>query len=295
VWFSPVERLWNEKLAAKQKGASRLSKPLRRRALAAVIVAVVATSVTLIAVQARHVASARKYAGLSPVCRVDTSAREVALSFDDGPDPAYTPTVLSTLRQFGDKATFFLVGSHAQTYPNLVQQETAAGMEVADHTWSHPHLPGLTAATLTREVSQTRETIVSNGGEPVTLFRAPYGVIDPQQLVMVKDLGLESVGWSLALDHYLGDMGLNPQAAATALAGDVKPGDIILAHDAAILSRDGGGSRTAAMAALKFLLPELKEAGYKVVTVGQLLQTGAPVAGSPRPWFWENGFTCPRA
>ena len=97
----------------------------------------------LLLLQASHLAWSEHYDGLGPICRVSTTQPVVALSFDDGPDPAYTPQVLAMLRASGSHATFFLVGAQAAAYPDLDRTEITSGMEVGDHPSTHPHLPTL--------------------------------------------------------------------------------------------------------------------------------------------------------
>ncbi len=243
--------------------------------------------------EALHLVRDGRYAGLSGVCRVVTDRKVVALTFDDGPDPAYTPGVLAILNRYDARATFFLMGEHAESFPALVQAELEAGMEVGDHTWSHPHLSALTTADAVSEAASTAALLADAGGA-VTLFRAPYGEITAAQLEAVNRLGLEPVQWSLPLDHYVGGMGLAPEAAATAIARDVRPGDIILAHDAHVLPQDGGLGRASAMATLRLLVPALKRRGFQITTASDLLEFGPAVRAVPRPWFWQSGFTCPR-
>ncbi len=247
----------------------------------------------LAAAELWHLRAIRSPEADLPICRVDTQRKVVALSFDDGPDPVYTPAILRLLTSASDRATFFVVGSQAERQSLLVRSELVAGMQVGDHTWSHPHLPSVDLASMRTEMDRTR-TLLAGLGAGVSLFRAPYGEITPDQLAAVRAAGLTSVQWSIPLDHYVGGLGLAPREAAAALVGDLQPGDIILAHDAHLLPQDGGAARTAAMATLQLLIPALKAKGFEVTTVSDLLGTGTPVKAEPRPWFWQTGFNCPR-
>lgn len=242
--------------------------------------------------QVVHAARISSYDVL-PVCRVRTEQPIIALTFDDGPDPEYTPSVLALLRDHASEATFFVTGENAAAFPVLVRRELKAGMEIANHTLTHPHLDDLPIDAILKEVVRTRD-IISRAGASGSLFRAPYGEIDPQGLTEVVEKGLRPIHWSLALDHYVGGMGLTPEEAAVQLLRDVRPGDIILAHDARIGPRDEGEQRASALASLRLLLPALEERGMEVTTVSELLTRGTPVVAQPRPWFWQSGFTCPR-
>ena len=226
----------------------------------------------------------------APVCRVETTDRVVALTFDDGPDPKYTPTILQALTLNGSKATFFLTGEHADAYPSLVRDESSAGMEIGNHTWSHMRLAEAPQGRARVEIERTNVAIQAATGARPRLFRAPFGEATAPELAMVAQLGMTSVHWSIALDHYLGDLGLDPSSAAQRVAQDVQAGDIILAHDA----RDGGIGREPTTKAVELLLPLLREGGYRVARVGDLLDHGTPVRSAPRPWFWQSGSTCPR-
>lgn len=248
----------------------------------------------LLLLQASHLAWSEHYDGLGPICRVSTTKPVVALSFDDGPDPVYTPQVLAMLRASGSHATFFPVGTQVAAYRDLVRTEITSGMEVGDHTSTHPHLPSLSVAEASQQANDARAALTAIGAK-VVLFRAPYGEVTPDQLVVLAGDGFTVVHWSLALDHYVGGMGLAAVAAANRLASEAQPGDIILAHDSALLPQDGGGPRPAAMQALPLLVQRLQARGFKIETVGELLGTGPPVRATPQRWFWGSGFTCPRA
>lgn len=244
-----------------------------------------AAFVLLMILQARHWWDLRAYQGIAPVCRVRTEDRVVALTFDDGPDPAYTPVVLELLPTEDAHATFFVIGEHAIEYPDLVADIARSENELANHTWSHSNLALLSEESAAAQINRTTSALASLPMAP--LMRAPHGEIRPDTLAAVRKQGLTPVHWSIPLDHFVSELGL-PNAAA-AVAADVSPGDIILAHDA----HDGGINRDDAMATLRVLLPLLRSDGYQIVSVGTLLERGNPVLAAPRPWFWQSGFTCP--
>lgn len=260
-----------------------MTRPVTRGALGAGLAVVVVLS----ALEGDHLLHIRGLGTSAPVCRVDTSDRVVALSFDDGPDPRLTPRVLALLERTDTHATFFTIGSRARDAPELVRRELAAGEEVGDHTWSHPHLGSLDDEQATAQVTST-ERLLQELGADVTLFRAPFGEITPPEISIVSDAGLRAVHWSIAVDHYVGEMGLTPTAAADAIGRTIRPGDIVLAHDAVL-----GSERQDAFRAIELLLPMLRTRGFEVTTVGRLLAMGAPVLARPRPWFWQSGFDCP--
>jgi peptidoglycan-N-acetylglucosamine deacetylase len=234
-----------------------------------------------------HNVRAGRYKGLAPVCRVDTTKSIVALSFDDGPDRTYTPRALDLLARSGARATFFVTGRNASLNPRLVGREVTAGMEIGDHTWSHSRFSGLTPTETLEEIRRARDELARHGAA-VELFRAPFGRITPVQVRQVRGAGLTPVHWSLAVDKYVGRLGLDATEAATALAREIRPGDIVLAHDVP------GGRHDIAMTALDSLLTKLRTRGIQVVAVGELLASGRPIEAGVRPWFWQSNLGCPR-
>jgi peptidoglycan-N-acetylglucosamine deacetylase len=227
-----------------------------------------------------------------PACRVETAERVVALTFDDGPDPRYTRRLLDVLLQCGARATFFVLGAHAVHHMDLVELERRSGMEIGSHTFTHPHLPELDPSAALAEVEKAAQAIRLAGIES-NLYRAPYGELSADHLTAIGGSGLTPVHWSLAIDHYVGGLGLSPKAATDQILRDVRPGDIILAHDAAILPKDGGGSRRAAMETLTLVLAGLRSNGWTVTSYSDLLASGSVMRAKPRWWFWQTGFDCP--
>ncbi len=240
-------------------------------------------------IQGVHAVRLRGYEGVAPICRVETTRRAVALTFDDGPDPRYTDEVLELLAEHGARATFFVVGERAAAHPTELDAILAGGNELGNHTWSHARLSDLSGSDALAQVGRARELLVPLGGS--TLVRAPYGDVRAETLEDLRPEGLTPVHWSIALDHYVGDTRLTPREVATTIAADIRPGDIILAHDAS----DGGIEREHAMAVLRVLLPLLQARGLEVTTAGDLLRSGKPVSAVPRPWVWQSGFSCPDA
>jgi peptidoglycan/xylan/chitin deacetylase (PgdA/CDA1 family) len=251
-------------------------------------VGIFATILVAASVEAIHAWDLRAYRGVGPVCRIETSRRVVALSFDDGPDPAYTPEVLQLLLAQHAHATFFVTGEHATDFPQLVAHIVASGNELGNHTWSHPRLTSLSDDQAISQFDRTEKLLARYAA--VHLARAPYGEIKATTLVALEAERIVPIHWSIALDHYVDSLDLSPQATATAVAAVVMPGDIILAHDA----HDGGIDRDKAMATLRFLLPMLRSQGYQLVSVGMLLNEGIPVRAASRPWVWQSGFSCPQ-
>lgn len=198
------------------------------------------------------------------VVGVDTSERVVALSFDDGPDPRWTPTVLDALDRVGAKATFFLTGEHVGEHPDLAREIERRGHEVANHTYDHPELPLLDADATRGQVERANAAFAAAGLRRPALFRPPRGRFNTANAAGVRQTGLVVAGWTPGLCIEKHTALPAPEAAARVLAG-VRPGAILLGHDG------GDVDRSATVAALPIVLDGLRQAGYRMVTVSGLL------------------------
>jgi len=121
---------------------------------------------------------------------------ELALTFDDGPNPAWTPRLLELLYEHKVHATFFLVGRFAEAEPELVHKIVAAGHVIGNHSWSHPNLARTPAAKVREELRSTNDTLQQLAGKPVRLFRPPFGARRPVVLRIARELGLAPVTWN---------------------------------------------------------------------------------------------------
>jgi len=164
--------------------------------------------------------------------RLGGHSRAVALTFDDGPDPRWTPAVLDLLRRYRVRATFCLVGEHVTEHPELVRRIAAQGHALCDHTWSHDeHLPDRPQATVRAEIDRTYSAIVTaSGGTRPRYFRAPGGRWSPAVVAAARRFGLRPLGWSVDP----ADWRRPPAALITRRVLDqAAPGAIVLLHDAA--------------------------------------------------------------
>ncbi|MEU2684216.1 polysaccharide deacetylase family protein [Streptomyces hygroscopicus] len=151
----------------------------------------------------------------------------VGLTYDDGPNPASTQALLTALRAGGAKATFFIWGQHAEQYPDLLRAEQAAGMWIANHTMTHPHLTQIGEPAAYNEIAGAQNTIQRVTGQKPTLFRPPYGETNAQVRSDEARLGLTEVLWSVDSQDWNGASTQQiVQAAAT-----MRAGSIILMHD----------------------------------------------------------------
>jgi peptidoglycan/xylan/chitin deacetylase (PgdA/CDA1 family) len=184
----------------------------------------------------------------------------VALTFDDGPHPQFTPPILDILRRYGVKATFFMLGSQAERHPDLVRQVVAEGHVVANHTWMHPHLPKVPADRFAFEIDHTTEVLQGVSGQRVTCVRPPYGDSNPAVTEQLNARGLASVVWT-ADSRDFEKPGVD--AIVASALKDLQPGGVILMHD-------GGGVRDQTIAALPRIIEGIQAAGYRI----------APICGS---------------
>ena len=136
---------------------------------------------------------------------------ELALTFDDGPNPVWTPRLLEVLSRRGVRATFFLVGSRAQAEPSLVRQIAAAGHLIGNHSWSHLNLALASSATIEDQLTRTSQTLEEITGAPVLFFRPPFGARRPATLRIARRLGLSPVLWNAMTSDWK-----NPSADAIA-------------------------------------------------------------------------------
>ncbi len=190
----------------------------------------------------------------------DTKEDEVWLTIDDGPSPLHTIQMLDVLERFGARATFFVIGVHAEKHPHLVTEILARGHAVANHTFSHPARTFWCAGPrrIAREIDRCAETLRSTPTRPNLFFRAPVGIKSPFLHPAVARRGLHLVGWTVrGLDTVRRDAG----EVAGRIEKRIKPGAIILLHEGHQTARDPGfGPRC-----LELTLQRLSERGYRFV------------------------------
>ncbi|MDP9331097.1 MAG: polysaccharide deacetylase family protein [Actinomycetota bacterium] len=185
----------------------------------------------------------------------------VALTFDDGPWPGSTARILRILRRYRVKATFFVIGNLAERRPQLVRKEEHDGMLVENHSWDHPVTPPfdeLAPVHIESEMSMTNDALEGLGLSP-TLFRPPGGSYDPAEIAMADRAGLRIVLWSV--DPRDWEPGATRHAIVKSVLGHVHAGSIVELHD-------GGGDRSATIAALPDIIKGIRKRGLKLVMLG---------------------------
>src|SRR2546430_15554379 len=188
-----------------------------------------------------------------PLFDGNTHIPEIALTFDDGPNPFYTPQVLTILQQYRVKATFFDVGYLVADYPNIVRQEYNQGNTVANHSWSHPEMTLLSAQAIESQLTFTSKAIQDAIGVRPNFFRPPYGSVNSTVLAKARYLGFTTVLWDgSAADWTLPGVSFIVNKSLNY----ARDGAILLLHD-------GGGNRSQTVAALPIIIATLKSRGYK--------------------------------
>lgn len=198
-----------------------------------------------------------------------TSEKRVALTFDDAPDPRYTGRILDVLKDHQVKATFFIVGWRAERYPELLKRILAEGHEIGNHTYDHPYLPDLNTLAFERQIVKTERVIAQVLGtktQPqLRLFRPPYGEINEDQLKWAEKHEMTVVNWNVdSLDWKQ----LDKDQVYKNIVGSVSSGSIILQHAGGGVGQDLSGT----IGALPNVIHELKNRGYALVTLPDLLQ-----------------------
>lgn len=205
---------------------------------------------------------------------------KIVLTFDDGPDPVWTPKVLDILKQENVPAAFFVLGTNGQTNPEIIKRIVADGHEIGNHSFTHPNLGEVPRQVTEIELNATQRLIESLTGHSTRLFRAPYfGDAEPRTpdevdpTVQAQNLGYISIGLHLDPDDWklknedgsphTADQMVDEIMKQVAIKTQEERGNIILLHDS-------GGDRSATIEALTKLIPLLRSRGYEFTTIADL-------------------------
>ncbi|WP_371667853.1 polysaccharide deacetylase family protein [Streptomyces sp. NBC_00289] len=187
-----------------------------------------------------------------PFLRMSGRGRTMLLTFDDGPDPRYTPHILDTLAEYDVRASFFVCGEMASYNKDLLARMADEGHVVGNHTWSHPLLTRLRRRQIRTEMERTSDVIEDACGERPVWFRAPYGAWNRAAFQLGAGLGMEPLAWTVdTLDW--------TRPGARTIVGRVEKG---AAPGVVVLSHDAGGDRSQSVRALRDYLPRLIDSGY---------------------------------
>jgi peptidoglycan/xylan/chitin deacetylase (PgdA/CDA1 family) len=196
------------------------------------------------------------------VCQGGTERRCVALTFDDGPDPASTPALLDVLRDARVETAFFCVGERVAANPELARRIIREGHLLENHSYAHRNTTNFfTLARLQSELERTQQVIRDSTGAVSRWFRPPMGLSNPRVFRAARRLGLKVVGWTArGLDTREAD----PARVVARIRRRLRPGAIILLHD-------GGLPAERVVANVKSLLDTLHSLGYEVVRLDRMV------------------------
>jgi cellulose synthase/poly-beta-1,6-N-acetylglucosamine synthase-like glycosyltransferase/peptidoglycan/xylan/chitin deacetylase (PgdA/CDA1 family)/spore germination protein YaaH len=223
--------------------------------------------------------------------RRGSSGKDIVLTFDDGPDPRWTPRVLDVLSDLKVPAVFFVIGDQVMQYPDLVAEADADGHLIANHTFNHPHLDKLTPAETRLELNSTARLLEGLTGKRSPVFRAPYTAnVDPSRPEDLTPLRLALQNGYLFVGANIDPLDWQQPGAREIARRMVEQaergGRIVLLHD-------GGGEREQTIGALRIAVPELKKRGYRFVTLDQYMGVSRadliePLDVTQQAFAWGN-------
>jgi peptidoglycan/xylan/chitin deacetylase (PgdA/CDA1 family) len=202
-------------------------------------------------------------------------SKQVALTYDDGPNDPHTLKLLEVLAKHSVRATFFMIGRYVQQRPDIARAVAQAGHVIGNHTFTHPLLIFESAAQTRSQLVDCRQALDDTIGEHSNLFRPPFGGRRPATIRIARELGLRTVMWNVT--GY--DWNAPPAAMiAKKVARQMRGGDVILLHDGG--HRAMGADREQTVIATENLIQRYKAEGYEFVTVGEMLAVGIGIAES---------------
>jgi peptidoglycan-N-acetylglucosamine deacetylase len=203
----------------------------------------------------------RTFTGLS-------GSKQIALTYDDGPNDPHTLRLLEVLARHDVHATFFMIGRYVRQRPDIAREVAQAGHVIGNHTMTHPLLTFESAARTRRELVECRAALTDAVGEHSKLFRPPFGGRRPGTLRIARELGLETVMWNVTGYDW------NAPPAATIerkVERQIKGGDVILLHDGG--HKRMGADRSQTVISTDNLIGGYKDQGYKFLTVAEMIGT----------------------
>jgi len=209
----------------------------------------------------------RTFTGLAP------GTKQIALTYDDGPNDPNTLRLLEVLAKHGVHATFFLIGRYVRQRPDIAREMAKGGHVIGNHTFSHPLLTLQSEARIRKELSDCRAALQDAVGEHSSLFRPPFGGRRRAVLRIARELGLEPIMWNVAGHDW------NARAAAEIEQKVVKlirGGDVILFHDGS--HKQMGADRAQTVLATDHLIALYKSEGYSFATIPEMMKTAEGTA-----------------
>lgn len=204
----------------------------------------------------------RAFAGLS------SGSRQLALTYDDGPNDPHTLRLLEVLKKHNVHASFFLIGRYVQQRPEIAREILRAGHSIGNHTFNHPLLTFLSAAQIEQEIATCQAALQDATGQSPKLFRPPFGGRRPAVFRIARQQGLDPIMWNVT--GY--DWNAPPAAEIeNKVAGQIRGGNVILLHDGG--HRQIGADRSQTVIATDHLIDRYKKEGFELTTIPQMMQS----------------------
>jgi peptidoglycan/xylan/chitin deacetylase (PgdA/CDA1 family) len=192
-------------------------------------------------------------------------SKQIALTYDDGPNDPHTQNLLDVLDKHRVKATFFLIGRYVEMRPEIARAVAQRGHVVGNHTFSHPNLVFTSQVALRSELERTEAVITQAIGPHSRLFRPPFGARRPATLRVAKRVGLEPIMWSVTCWDWSAP---SAEYIVNKAARGIRGGDVVLLHDGGHL--EFGADRSRTVAATDEIIRRYKGEGYEFVTVPEM-------------------------
>ena len=202
-------------------------------------------------------------------------SKQIALTYDDGPNDPHTLRLMEVLARHDVQATFFLIGRYVQQRPDIVQHLVKAGHVLGNHTFTHPHLIVASAVETRNQLEACQRAVQEATGEAPQLFRPPFGGRRPETLRIVRALGMEPVMWNVTS----WDWKMPPaEKIVRTCVRQMRGGDILLMHDGSHIAM--GADRSQTVLATERLIERYQQEGYEFVTVPEMARASPPSAVS---------------
>jgi peptidoglycan-N-acetylglucosamine deacetylase len=215
---------------------------------------------------------------MGTITSVATQDNVAALTFDDGPDPTFTPRLLDILERHQARATFFVVGETAQQYPELIRRMAQAGHVIGNHSWDHPAFSLIPRQERRAQIRACAKAITPYGAK---IFRPPFGCQNTASRLSLFWLGYQVVTWNLVAEDWLDH---DAEQIVNRLRDKIRPGTIVNFHDSLHdFIEEHYINREPTLQAVDILLEELGDR-FRFVTIPELLQHGRPRRVN---WFYQ--------
>ncbi len=200
-------------------------------------------------------------------CRLPRGSKQIALTFDDGPNDPHTLHLLNVLAKHNVLATFFLIGRYVRQRPDIVTEIAKQGHVIGNHTFTHPRLIFRSGSRIREEILQCRGAIFDAVGEHSSLFRPPFGGRRPGVFRIVRQLGLEPIMWNVTGYDW------NPPSTdfiEQKVTSKIRGGDVVLLHDGGHAAF--GADRSKTVEAVDRLIARYSADGHEFVTIPQMMR-----------------------